>query len=65
MPVSLEHRKRGRAHLETLEATITDETWPCHPSGRRKTIGELTTREQTAVARGAVAKMVRTREARR
>lgn len=37
--------------------TITDETWPHHPDGRRFKIAELTHRQQIAVARGAVAKL--------
>ena len=36
---------------------ITDENWPKHANGRRKKIGEMTTREQIAVVNGAVERL--------
>ena len=41
----------------TKEFTITDDTWPRHPDGRRKKMGEMTTQQQEAIVRGAVARL--------
>lgn len=41
----------------TKKPTITDDTWPHHPDGRRKKLGEMTTQQQEAVVRGAVARL--------
>jgi hypothetical protein len=55
MPASNEHRERV---LAFQESQIIDETnWPTHPDGRRKTFGEMTTAQRTAVVRGSVARI--------
>jgi hypothetical protein len=39
------------------EQSITDDNWPRHPDGRRKTFGEMTHAQKTAVVRGSVARL--------
>jgi hypothetical protein len=48
---------RGERGVGATPETITDDTWPHHPDGRRLKIGEMTHKQRIAVIRGAVARM--------